>query len=122
MNRPLRVYSFLTHLNDDLLGFLVDIAPELYTLHGVSNVQPKLMEWKSRMAKLLHDRLTLEYGQQVAREFNMRTWVETLAKEFNDDPIFVVPECVIQQCLKNYNSSMNTIREVIQKVLFKAAV
>lgn len=75
LSRPLRVYGFLNHLNEDLLAFLVDIAPEAHLPSNSFDCRTKLLEWKSRMSKLLRDRIAAEFGESVAVRFNMRLWV-----------------------------------------------
>jgi hypothetical protein len=42
------------------------------------------------MDKLLKNRLSIEFGPEVAAQFDMKKYVEILSKDYNDDPIFVV--------------------------------
>lgn len=61
LSRPQRVYKFINNLNEDLLGFLVDIGSEIQAQLSTYDARPKLFDWKQRMARILHDRVAIEF-------------------------------------------------------------
>jgi hypothetical protein len=40
--KPMKVYDFMTRLNEDSLNFIIDIRPEIYQTSNTTDVRMKL--------------------------------------------------------------------------------